>query len=161
MFLAGRDRYTQRTLHRDTHDRLDKQPGCTDVRYRPSRRRPRTVVADVETTTFLGCSSRVAEARLEVRFGYPPGVGYEYYRINWIEPERAMMLGFHRDGDHPGVGGCHVQLDHRDTSVDRHGVTVLDDHPLAVLDERLQQLPSALAAIEWRDGRPSLPRWPV
>ena len=54
LFLAGRDRYTQRTLLREIHDRLSKQAGCTAVRYEPSSRRPRTVVAAVEPTAFLG-----------------------------------------------------------------------------------------------------------
>lgn len=161
VFLAGRDRYTQRTLLRDVHDRLTKQAGCEDVRYRPSRRRPRYVLADVTPTTFLGEPSEVAHARLEVRFWYPAGVGHEYYRINWIEPERDLMLGFHRDADHQALGPCHVQLDHEDATVDRHGATFLDAHPLSVLDDRLQQLPAAVDSIRWDDGTPSLPTWPV
>lgn len=161
IFLAGRDRYSQRTLLHDIHDRLMKQAGCRDVRYRPSRRRPRYVLTDVDPTSFLGDASEAERARLEVRFWYPSGVEHEYYRINWVEPTRNLMVGFHQDADHPELGGCHIQLDHENTAVDRHEATVFDAHPLAVLDERLQQLPSALDSIRWQNGQPSLPTWPM
>lgn len=161
LFLAGRDRYTQRTLLRDVHDRLTNQPGCKDVRYRPSRRRPRYVIADVDSTPFLGEPYDVENARLDVRFWYPADVDHEYYRINWVEPERNLMLGFHQDADHQGLGPCHIQLDYEDAPVDRYTATFLDAHPLSVLDDRLQQLSTALAAIRWESGTPSLPTWPV
>ncbi|MDZ7850728.1 MAG: hypothetical protein U5K70_08015 [Halodesulfurarchaeum sp.] len=161
IFLAGRDRYTQRTLLRDVHDRLTNQAGCADVRYRPSRRRPREVIAAVDPPTFLGDTTTVETARLEIRFWYPAGGDDEYYRINWVEPNRNLMLGFHRDADHPDLGACHIQLNHENMPVDRHRVRFLDGHPLAVLDDRLQQLPSAVAAISWEHGMPSLPHWPA
>lgn len=160
MFLAGRDRYTQRTLFRAVHDRLTNHAGCEGVRYRPSRRRPRYVIADIDTVTFLGSSYEVDSTRLELRFWYPVGVDHECYRINWIEPARNLMLGFHQDADHQDLGPCHIQLDYEDTPVARYEATFLDAHPLSVLDERLQQLPSALGAIQWVDGKPSLPEWP-
>lgn len=161
IFLAGRDRYTQRTLLGDVHDRLTNQPGCEDVRYRPSRQRPRYVTADVNPSAFLGKSAPVEQARLEIRFWYSTGVDREYYRINWIEPERNLMLGFHQDGDHPELGPCHIQFDYGDEPVDRHGAEFLDSHPLSVLEDRLQQLPSALDAIRWKNEQPSLPTWQV
>jgi hypothetical protein len=137
------------------------QAGCEEVRYRPSRRRPRYVVADIAPATFLGEPYDAESARLEVRFRYPAGVAQEYYRINWVEPERNLMLGFHQDADYQGLGPCHIQLDYDGTTVDRYGATFLDEHPLAVLDERLQQFATALAAIRWEAGSPSLPTWPV
>jgi hypothetical protein len=159
IFLAGRDRYTQRTLLREIHNRLSKQAGCDDVRYRPSRLRPRYVVADVETAVFLPESYEVENARLEIRYWYPDGIEHEFYRINWIEPKRNFMLGFHQDADHPELGPCHIQLDYENTPVDRYSVTLLDDHPLAVLETRLQQLAEVLRAVRWEDGRPSLSDW--
>lgn len=159
IFLAGRDRYTQRSLLRDVHNRLTNQAGCEDVRYRPSRRRPRYVIADVDPTTFLGDSYVAETARLEIRFWYPAGINHEYYRINWIEPDRNLMLGFHQDADHQDLGPCHIQLNYEDTPADRYSASFLDTHPLAVLDERLQQLPKALESISWQDGQPSLPAW--
>ena len=161
IFLAGRDRYTQRTLLRDVHDRLTGQAGCTTVRYRPSRRRPRYVIADIDPTTFLSYPYDAATARLEVRFWYPAGVNREYYRISLVEPERNLMLGLHQDADHPDLGSCRIQLNHEDTPVDRHEATFLDAHPLAVLDDRLRKFPTAVKAIRWETGTPALPTWPV
>src|SRR6056297_3337938 len=131
IFLAGRDRYTQRTLLRDVHDRLTMQAGCEDVRSHPSRRRPRYVVAAIDPTTFLGDAYDAESARLEVRFWYPAGVNHEYYRINWIEPERNLMLGFHQDGDHQNLGPCHIQLNFEETPIDRYKATFRDVHPLS------------------------------
>ena len=160
IFLAGRDRYTQRSLLRAVHTRLSKQPGCENVRYRPSRRRPRYVIVDINTEAFLSRSYEVDQARLEIRVWYPDGVDYEYYRLNWVEPTRNLMIGFHRDADHPDLGPCHIQLTHEDDPVDRHEAGFLDAHFLAVLDERLQQIPSILASIQWENRRPALSEWP-
>lgn len=159
LFLANRDRYTQRTLHREIHTRLTKRDGCENVRYRPSRRRPRYVLADVDPSIFFGETHEISQARLEIRFWYPTGVEYEYYRLNWVEPERNLMLGFHQDGDHGNLGPCHIQLDYEDEPIDRHEAEFLDAHPLAVLDERLRQLPTALDSVSWEGAQPSLPAW--
>jgi len=156
LFLAGRDRYTQRTLLRAIHDRLSKQAGCTAVRYEPSSRRPRTVLAAVEPTAFLGEQYDIETARLEVWFWYPEGVDYTSYRCNWVEPKRDLMLGFHQDADHPELGRCHLQLDFDGATVSRQSVAFLDAHPLAALEQRLQQLPSVLSRLSWEDDRPSL-----
>lgn len=161
IFLAGRDRYTQRTLLRDVHDRLTRQAGCEDVRYRPSRRRPRYVITDVDPTTLLSDSYDAETARLEIRFWYPAGVDHEYYHINWVEPDRNLMLGFHQDADHLDLGPCHIQLNYDEKAVDRHSAMFLDAHPLAVLDHRLQQFSAAVEATRWENGTPSLPTWPV
>ena len=67
------------------------------------------------------------------------------------------MLGFHQDADHPDLGPCHIQLTHEDTPVDRHSATFFDAHPLAVLDDRLQEFPTAIEGIRWENGIPSLP----
>lgn len=159
IFLAGRDRYTQRTLLQDVHDRLTHQGGCENVRYRPSRRRPRYVIADIDPVPFVGQSAEAESARVELRFWYPAGVENEYYRIDCVDPTRNLVLGFHQDADHHHLGPCHIQLNYTDTPVDRHEAAFLDAHPLSVLEERLQQLPTAVAAIRWEDGTPSLPEW--
>lgn len=140
---------------------LMNQAGGEDGRYHPSSRRPRCVITDIASTTFLGESCDVKSVRLEVRFWYPAGVNHEYYRINWIEPAQNLMLGVHQDADHSDLGPCHIQLNYEDTPVDRYEATFLDIHPRSVLDERLQQLPTALATIRRGDGKPSLPKWPV
>ncbi|AEN05755.1 hypothetical protein [Halolamina sp.] len=157
IFLADRDRYFQRTLLQEVHNRVAKQPGCRNVRYRPSRRRPRYVIATVDPEPFLGESYAVETARLEIRFWYPSEVNYEYYRINWIESERNLILGFHQNADCQDLGPCHIQLNYEAAPVDRHAATFLDAHPLSVLEERLQQFPSALNSIRWEDESPSIP----
>ncbi|MFC6733972.1 MULTISPECIES: hypothetical protein [unclassified Haladaptatus] len=105
---------------------------------------------------FLGKTYPIENAQLEIRFWYPPGGDHEYYRINWVEPERNLMLGFHQDADHPELGECHVQLEYENIEVDRYEVEFIDAHPLAVLDQRLQQFPVALEAIQWQGGKPLL-----
>ena len=115
--------------------------------------------ADVDTTTFLGETYDVENARLEVRFWYPADTDYEYYRINWVEPERNLAVGFHQDADHQELGPCHIQLDYEDTAVDRHDAKFLDGHPLAVLDDRLRAFSTAVAVVCWDDKKPSLPSW--
>ena len=161
VFLAGRDRYTQRTLLRTVHDRLSKHAGCENIRYRPSRRRPRQVLADVETTVFVGGPYETDTARLAARFWYPQEGDDEYYRLNWIEPERDLMLGFHRDADHTDLGPCHVQIDYEGRTVARHAADFLNEHPLAVLEDRLRKLPALLGAVRWEDEQPALAEWPV
>lgn len=156
IFLTAHKRYTQWTLHRHVHTRLSKQPGCSDVRYAPSRTRRRFVRATVDPATFLGREYATDEAMLEVRFWNLGGQGDDCYRINWVESSHNLMMGFHRDEDHPELGACHIQLDHSNRTIDRREVTHLDAHPLDVFDSRLQQLPDALARIEWCDGIPRL-----
>lgn len=110
----------------------------------------------MDPATFLGREHATNEATLEVRFWNLGGQDEDFYRINWIESSRNLMVGFHRDDDHPELGACHLQLDHGDRTIDRWEATHLDAHPLEVLDSRLQQLPDVLARIEWRDGTPRL-----
>lgn len=66
------------------------------------------------------------------------------------------MLDFHQDADYPDLGPCHIQLNHKDTPVDRYSAMFLDAHPLAVLDTRVQQLPSAVESIYWENETPLL-----
>ena len=139
IFLTDRDRLTQRTFLRDIHDRLANLVGCGNDRYRPSRRRSRHVIVDIDTAVCLGNPYEAENARLEVRFWYPASVGYEYYRINWIDPERNLMLGFHQDADHQDIGPCYIGFTYEDTPVDRHNATFLDAHSFPVFDNRLQQ----------------------
>lgn len=70
------------------------------------------------------------------------------------------MVGFHQDANPPDLGPCHLQLNHNEVPVDRHETRFIDDHPLAVLDERLSQFPAVLTAIVWHDDEPVLTDWP-
>jgi len=71
------------------------------------------------------------------------------------------MHGVHQDDDRPDLGPCHLQRNYEDAPVDRYGVGFLDAHPLAVLDDRLQEFPKAVEAIRGENGTPSRPAWPV
>ena len=152
IFLTTHERYTQWTLHGHVHDRLSKQPGCTAVRYAPSKNRRRFVRTDVDTATFLGREHAVDGATLEVRFWNLHDDAY--YRINWIEASRDLMVGFHRDDDHPELGTCHLQLDYGNRTIDRREASPLDAHPLAVLDTRLREIHDVLDNLEWHDKTP-------
>ncbi|AWB28735.1 hypothetical protein HARCEL1_12715 [Halococcoides cellulosivorans] len=138
-------------------NRLDKEPGCHDVRVRPSRARPRSILARVTPSEFLGQGYAIDEATLTVRFSYPNAVDYEYYVIEWSEEERDLGIGWHQDEDHPDLGECHFQIDHAGQTVDRRSATFLNDHPLEVLETRLDQLRAVLPRIEWAEGAPTVP----
>lgn len=157
IFLANRGNLTKAKLYEAIRRRLGKEPGCYGVRLRPSRARPRTIEARVETAEFLGRAYAVDNATLTVRFSYPRAVGYEYYAVEWSEAARDIGIGWHQDEDHPDLGECHFQIDHVGATIDRRSATFVDEHPLAVLETRLSQLRAILPQIDWSDGEPRLP----
>jgi hypothetical protein len=117
------------------------------------------VYADIDPNVFLGREYGVSEARLEIRFWKPANASFEYYWINWIEPARGLMIGWHQDDEHNEFGECHIQLGYQEETVTRKEATLIDAHPLSVFEQRLRQLPAVLKAIEWEDELPTLP-WP-
>lgn len=157
VFLTNRGNLTRATLHEAIRQRLAKEPGCDDVRVRPSRARPRTIEAVVGPDAFLGEVHPVDRATLAISFSYPRTVDHEYYVVEWSESERDLGGGWHQDETHPDLGACHLQLDYAGETVERSPVTFLDDHPLEVLETRLVQLRTLLPSIEWADGRPTIP----
>ena len=157
VFLANRGNLTKAKLYTAIRNRLDKEPGCHDVRVRPSRARPRSIQARVTPAEFLEREYGVNEASLTVRFSYPRGVDYEYYVIEWGEKECDLGIGWHQDEAHPALGECHFQIDHAGQTIDRRSATVLDDHPLEVLETRLDQLRAVLPRIAWTEGKPTVP----
>jgi len=82
---------------------------------------------------------------------------YEYYVIEWSEADRDLGLGWHQDEDHPDLGECHFQLDHAGTTVERSAAEFVDEHPLEVLETRLDQLRALLPKIAWNEDTPVLP----
>lgn len=103
---------------------------------------------------FLEAAYPVDEARLEIRFWKPATASHEYYWINWIEPTRDFLIGYHQDGTHSDLGNCHIQLDCRNETVTRESATFIDEHPLSVIKQRLAQLSSTLDAVRWKGERP-------
>ncbi len=157
VFLANRGNLTKAKLYEAIRRRLGKEPGCYAVRVRPSRARPRTIAARVEPEEFLSQEYAVDDAMLTVRFSYLRSVEYEYYVVGWSEVERDVGIGWHQDEDHPDLGECHFQIDHAGVTVDRRSATFVDDHPLEVLEVRLDQFRALLPRIDWAEGAPTLP----
>lgn len=157
VFLANRGNLTKAKLYEAIRCRIGKEPGCYAVQLRPSRARPRTIEARVEPEAFLSQEYPVDEAKLEITFSYPRSVGYEYYVIEWSEADRGLGLGWHQDEDHPGLGECHFQIDHAGATVERTSATFVDEHPLEVLETRLDQLRTLLPQIDWSGEVPALP----
>jgi len=155
VFLANRGNLTKAKLYEAVRNRLGKEPGCYEVRVRPSRARPKTIRTRVQTTEFLGREYAVEEATLTIQFSYPRATDYEYYVLEWSEPARNVGIGWHQDEDHPDLGECHFQIDHAGRTVDRRAATFLDDHPLEVLEARLDQLRTVLPRIDWTEDEPT------
>lgn len=157
VFLANRGNLTKTRLYDAIRRRLGKEPGCHAVRVRPSRARPRSIETRVTPAEFLGRTYPIDDATLTVRFSYPRSVEYEYYVVEWSEAERDVGIGWHQDENHPDLGECHFQIDHAGETVDRRSGSFVDEHPLEVLETRLEQLRALLPRIDWDDGDPTLP----
>lgn len=157
IFLANRGNLTKAKLYEAIRRRLGKEPGCYAVRLQPSRARPRTIETRVDPEEFLSQTYPIDEAKLEITFSYPRTVDYEYYIIEWSEVDRDLGLGWHQDEDHPDIGECHFQIDYSGTTVERSSAEFVDEHPLEVLETRLDQLRVLLPQIDWNGDTPSLP----
>lgn len=155
IFLTSRVHLTQDGVHRAVRDWLASRGGCHDVRYVPSRRRREQVHADVDPRALFSIDAERRPARLEVQFEFPPDASYDYYRIQWVEPDANLSVGWHQDSHREELGECHLQLDHRDTVADVRTADFLDSHPLNVLETRLERLPEVLDGIAWHDGEPA------
>lgn len=158
VFLADRTNLQARQLHRRIRNRFQSDDRFDTVQLRVAEPRepgPYRVVTRVDPRGFLEDPSYpVTTARIETGFQLDTEADHEYYWFNWIEPDRGALLGWHRDRDHPDLGPTHLQCDRGETAVDRERATFLDEHPMAVFEARLRQLPDALERVEWEDGRP-------
>lgn len=156
VFLANRDNIRIRQLHRRLKTRFQSDTRFETVHLRVSDPRepgPYRVVAHVEPRAFLDDPSYpVATARLEIGFQLPDHAPHESYWINWIEPDRRFLLGWHQDDTHPDLGHVHVQLTQGETPVVRAAAQFIDNHPMAVVEARVRHLPSTLAQVDWDDG---------
>jgi len=66
LLLAGGRGFTRQEGLRRIKEPMENVPVFHDVRYDPSRLRPRTVIADVDVELFLGESFPRTEAKVEV-----------------------------------------------------------------------------------------------
>ena len=111
---------------------------------------PYRVEAETEPGVFLADDTYpVTTARIEIGFEVAGQSGTDSYWVNWIEPDRNFLLGWHQDQDHPDLGPVHIQVTQYTNTVDRTAAAYIDDHPMAVLEARLDQLPDALASVQW------------
>jgi len=139
IFLAGGRGFTRREGLRRLKERMEMVPGFKNVRYEPSRVRPRTVVADVDVEVFLGNAFPRQTARLEVL--WRPQVERDIQRVHWAD--ESVSLGWHKDGDHPDLGTTHFQMDVDDEVVHEPGAIEVEA-PLSFLERCLDRLPEKL-----------------
>jgi len=118
---------------------MEKVPGFIDVRYEPSRLRPRTVVADVDVEIFLGTSFPRPTAKVDVL--WRPRGGTDVQRVQWADT--AVSLGWHKDDDHPDLGTTHFQREAGDERIHEPG-NIEGEAPLSFLEICLDRLPEEL-----------------
>ncbi|GAA0512770.1 hypothetical protein [Halorubrum aquaticum] len=131
--------FTRREGLRRLKERLETVPGFSDVRYEPSRLRPRTVVADIDVEMFLGMSFPRPTASLDVL--WRPREGTDVQRVHWSDD--AVSLGWHKDDDHPDLGTTHFQVETEGEPVHEPG-NIEAEAPLSFLEICLDRLPEKL-----------------
>lgn len=162
VFLVNRENLDRRTLHRRIHDSLASRTEKSDspvesVRYHPSKADLHEVRAKVDAPSFVGDSYPVEEAEIHIYFDFPRSLDFDRYRIQWVEPDREVMFGWHQDETHTELSRCHFQVDFEGETVQRTEAEYLDAHPLNVFDERVNALPDILDAVSWSEGVPQVP----
>jgi hypothetical protein len=139
LFLVGGRNFTRREGLRRLKNRMKKTPGFSDVRYEPSRLRPRKVVVDVNIEMFLGKEFPRKHATVEVT--WRPREEVDLHRVYWIDDE--VSLGWHKDDDHPDLGTTHFQLESERESFHEPGYIEVEA-PLSFLEICLDRLPEQL-----------------
>jgi len=162
IFLANRSNLDKRTLLTRLHNQLQTQVPTADspveqVWYHTSTGNKIGVRATLTPSVFLETAYPVAEAELHVSFDFPANRPYDFYKIQWVEPERDFMLGWHQDDTHMDLDECHFQLDHQGETVQRASATFLDIHPRNVFDQRMSHLVDLITAVTWEHGHPTVP----
>ncbi len=162
IFLANRANLDKRTLLSRIHNQLSTQvttesSPVEQVWFHTSSGNKVGVRATIDAPTFLNTTYSVDQAELQVSFDFPPNRPYDYYKIQWVESERSMMVGWHQDETHMGLGECHLQLDYQGETVQRDAASFLDTHPLNVFEQRMDQLVNVLDCLTWDDGSPTIP----
>lgn len=163
IFFANRANLDKRTLLTRLHNQLQTQVSKDDnpierVWYQTSTGNKVGVCATLTPEKFLRAVYPVDEAELQVSFSFPSNFNYDFYKIQWVEPEREFMVGWHQDETHTDLGECYIQLDCQGETVQREEATFLDRHPRNVADQRAEDLVDVLNAITWQDDLPNLPQ---
>jgi len=156
VFLANRANLQRKRLHDRIQNRLSG--AFKNVRRRradPHEPGSYRAVGEVDPRQFFGDDEYpVTTARVEIGFQLRPSDPYEYYWVNWIEPARSLLVGWHQDETHDDLGPVHLQVTDGGSAVDHQRVRFIDSHPLAVVEQRLDSLPTVVCAVEWEQGRP-------
>lgn len=162
IFLANRANLDTRTLlgrlHNTLQTRVEKDESPIErVWYHTSSGNKVGVRAQVDAPAFVGDPHATDTAELHVSFDFPSTHGYDFYKVQWVEPGRSLMLGWHQDERHTDLGECHFQLDFDGETLQREAAEYLDAHPLNVFDQRVDRLVEVLDAVEWTEGLPRVP----
>lgn len=156
IFLDGRGNIQSRGLHKRIKNRFQSDTDFGTVQLRitgPREPGAYRVDAEINPRGFLGDDSYpVTAARIEVGFDLGGQPGHDSYWFNWIEPDRNFLLGLHQDSDHQNLGPVHIQVNQNAAAIDHESASFIDKHPMAVIDARLNQLPDALASVQWNNG---------
>ncbi|MDB9252660.1 hypothetical protein [Halorubrum ezzemoulense] len=159
--LANRVTLDKRTLLTWIHTQLRTQAGTDapveQVRYYPLKANKLEVRATIHQDRFLDASYPVSTVQLHVSFDSPTEFAYDFYRIQWVDSDREIMLGWHQDETHMGLGECRFQLDYRGDTIHRAEAEFLDRHPRNVFDHRIAQLVDVVDGLTWTDSRPVIP----
>ena len=156
VFLADRTNLQSKRLH----DRIGNRLGGEFDNVRRRRAEPREagpyrVVADVNPRQFLDDDEYpVTAARIEIGFQLQTGESHEYYWLNWVEPERRLLVGWHQDDTHDELGPVHLQVNDGATPAAHEPAQFTDSHPLDVVERRLDSLRDVVLAVEWDRGCP-------
>ena len=156
VFLANRENLQSKRLHDRIQQRLSAD--CDNVRRR--RTEPREtgsyrVVGDVNPRQFLVDDEYpVTAARVEIGFQLRTSDPYEHYWINWIEPDRSLLVGWHQDNTHDDLGPVHLQVNNGSTVVAHEQAQFIDTHPLDVAEQRIKSLQDAIFAVNWEKKQP-------
>jgi hypothetical protein len=155
VFLANRANLQNKRLHDRIGNRLSGEfENVRQRRAEPREAGPYRAVAELNPRQFFDDEYPVATARVEVGFQLQTGAPHEYYWFNWIEPDRSLLVGWHRDDTHDDLGPVHLQVNDGATPVTHEPAGFIDSHPLDVVERRLASLPDAVLAVEWEQGRP-------
>ena len=161
--LANRAHLDKRTLLSRIVNRLQTQTAAENapveqVWYHTTTGNKVGVRATITPSTFLGTSYPVDEAELQLTFDFPQTHSYDFYWIQWVEPDRDLMIGWYQDETHVDLGECHFQIDSQGGTVQRDEAAFLDMHPLNVFDRRINDLVEVLGALTWDSEVPNLPK---
>lgn len=155
-FLADRANLQHKRLHDRIQHRLSRE--FADAHRRrtdPHEAGPYRVVADVDPRQFLDDDTYpVTTARLEIGFQLETGTPYEYHWCNWIEPDRPLLVGWYQDDTLDDLGPTRLRVTDGETTVAHEPAQVVDAHPLAVVERRLDSFRDVIPAVEWEQGRP-------